>query len=599
MKTINLALSTDNKYIENTAAVIYSILSNIAPNIFCQFYILSSNLSASKKRRLEKLSRAHACAFSFIKPPATFLSIFKKIQLPPHINIECFNRLFLPLILPHINRILYLDSDLVILKDLSPLYFEELNGNYFAAVEDVNPTLKKQLGYPSQYGYYNSGVLLMDIRALQRINYLSILNKSVSERYTKYPVGGDQDILNDCFHDKIKPLSYAWNMFHEWHGCKKIFTPSNQSDYIQSVKNPAIIHFVGPVKPWQPGCKRPYTEQYLAYAQNCQKELGSFTPFSFLKIDKIKTNQIRSKRISLCGVPIFYKEKTPQSKSVKICGLPIYTRSSSKEYKIFHVLGIPFKRKIKSPFYCDKSSFNILLRDLSTTFWNSGEAERICERQIAVARLHKEVFSKYKNCFQDREMVLMASGPSVKKYIRIENAIHVGVNRSFLNEQIPLDFLFIQDKRAFANGKEAILKYKGNDVVKFFGILNEKFQDWIIPESWALQCHALRYYTDNGFSSRFAYDITSQRLGDFSSVVFSALQFMLFCNPHRIYLVGCDCSNEPYFYDPNQKTDLIPSRNIANFQRFKEFATVYYPDTEIISVNPVGLKGMFPEISNL
>lgn len=599
MKTVNLALSTDEGYIENTATVIYSVLSNIAPDTFCHFYILSSKLSKKRKKQLQTLTRAHACAFSFIKPQAELLSIFKKVPLPAHINIECFNRLFLPLMLPHVNRILYLDSDLVVLKDLSPLYFEDLAGNYFAAVEDVNPTLKGKLGYPNQYGYYNSGVLLMNIQALQNTDYLAILTKSVSERYSKYPVGGDQDILNDCFYDKIKPLSYAWNMFHEWHGCKKMFTPSNSADYFQSVKSPAIVHFVGPVKPWHSGCKRPYTEEYLAYNRRCLNELGSLAPFSFFKINKIQMNQIKSKKIILCGIPIFYKEKTPQSKSIKICGIPVYIRTSSKEYKIFHFLGIPFKRKIKSPFYCDKSSFNIFLRDLSTIFWNSGEAERICERQIAIARLHWNSFGKYKNCFQGREMVLMASGPSVKKYIRIENAIHVGVNRSFLNEQIPLDFLFIQDKRAFDNGKEAILKYKGNDVVKFFGILNEKFQDWIIPESWALQCHALRYYTDNGFNSQFAYDITSQRLGDFSSVVFSALQFMLFCNPRRIYLVGCDCSNEPYFYDPNQKTDLIPSRNIANFQRFKEFAAVYYPDTEIISVNPVGLKGMFPEISNL
>lgn len=333
MKTVNLALSTDEGYIENTATVIYSVLSNIAPDTFCHFYILSSKLSKKRKKQLQTLTRAHACAFSFIKPQAELLSIFKKVPLPAHINIECFNRLFLPLMLPHVNRILYLDSDLVVLKDLSPLYFEDLAGNYFAAVEDVNPTLKGKLGYPNQYGYYNSGVLLMNIQALQNTDYLAILTKSVSERYSKYPVGGDQDILNDCFYDKIKPLSYAWNMFHEWHGCKKMFTPSNSADYFQSVKSPAIVHFVGPVKPWHSGCKRPYTEEYLAYNRRCLNELGSLAPFSFFKINKIQMNQIKSKKIILCGIPIFYKEKTPQSKSIKICGIPVYIRTSSKEYK--------------------------------------------------------------------------------------------------------------------------------------------------------------------------------------------------------------------------------------------------------------------------
>ena len=72
------------------------------------------------------------------------------------------------------------------------------------------------------------------------------------------------------------------------------------------------------------------------------------------------------------------------------------------------------------------------------------------------------------------------------------------------------------------------------------------------------------------------------------------MQFILWTNPKRIYLVGCDCSLNGY-YDSKDKNNLATQKVIEGWKKLKEFAQTYYPDTEIISINPIGLKGIFKD----
>jgi hypothetical protein len=76
------------------------------------------------------------------------------------------------------------------------------------------------------------------------------------------------------------------------------------------------------------------------------------------------------------------------------------------------------------------------------------------------------------------------------------------------------------------------------------------------------------------------------------------LQFIFWTNPKRIYLVGCDCNQKGHFNDQNEKgKEIIWSEGliemIESYKNIKEFRNLFYPETEIISINPVGLKGMF------
>jgi len=223
--------------------------------------------------------------------------------------------------------------------------------------------------------------------------------------------------------------------------------------------------------------------------------------------------------------------------------------------------------------------------------------ELVCfiQRTISTAVLHQKTFSQFKNIHHGQEVVLVACGSTVKDYKRIDHAIHIGVNRAFQLENIDLRYLFMVD---YANVKSYIKEanqYKPESCVKFYGLI-DWVPEFIISESDVIEANALRFrerdYRNLHISPTCLID-TESFIGA-GSVVFSAMQFALWTNPRVIYLVGCDCCNE-HFYE-NESIVNNTSELIANWIRVKEFAKLYYPETKIVSINPVGLKGMFRDV---
>ena len=225
---------------------------------------------------------------------------------------------------------------------------------------------------------------------------------------------------------------------------------------------------------------------------------------------------------------------------------------------------------------------------------------RNIEKKISTAVLHQNTFARFKAIHSGQDIVIVATGPSLKKFKPIKNAIYIGVNSAFKYKKIKFDYLFAQDYLGCKDYIDEMDEYTGHHCVKFYGLTTEFDDEWkrVIPESYAIKANALRYRTDwedvNGpFECKFAYDISTMSLGCFGSIVFPAIQFALWTNPKRIYLVGCDCSNFGHF-DETASEDL--RRLIDPWKKLKSFAKTYYPETEIISINPVGLRGMFKDL---
>lgn len=225
---------------------------------------------------------------------------------------------------------------------------------------------------------------------------------------------------------------------------------------------------------------------------------------------------------------------------------------------------------------------------------------------IATAELHKQTFAGYRNKFKGKTVVLVGAGPSLKKFKPIKNAIYVGLNRAFLFDKIKFDILFSIDKAGISKIYDEFIEY---DAIKFLGDQNlgPMYQ---IPESVINKIKDVRRYkTDAGVASQFAVDIEYMPLGNFNTVSLQAMQFILYTNPAKIYLVGLDCSDAGHFTDGTKKhiedfdiakrgENLTQWANLSVkfWAQLKEFAETYYPDTEIISVNPVGLRGLFTDL---
>ena len=237
----------------------------------------------------------------------------------------------------------------------------------------------------------------------------------------------------------------------------------------------------------------------------------------------------------------------------------------------------------------------VLYPNINTnTFYNN-----LCYAFIPAMNTHPVTFSKYKNIYKNQDIVLVASGPTLEYYTNINGAIHIGVNHTFLKQSFNLDYLFVQDY--LREQQEAANKYRGDKCTKIYGChycqggLREKDFD---------EASAERYYFINQHE-KLEYiaisnaDITKRPLNVWGSVIFAAMEFALWTHPKRIYLVGCDaCANGHYYYKNVSPDITYPKINIVfeGWKIIKEFIDHHYPDVEIISVNPVALKGLFKDV---
>ena len=165
--------------------------------------------------------------------------------------------------------------------------------------------------------------------------------------------------------------------------------------------------------------------------------------------------------------------------------------------------------------------------------------------------------------------------------------------------------MFFQDAKPWSREEiQALNNYRREKCQKFYGIswesLDNDYPPHIVSESDAINADALRFRTHKarwvkGLSPNIPLEISTQPLADFSSVAFSALQFALWTNPKRIYLVGCDSTQSGHFYEKDDNSNVHPELK-HGYECIKKFATAFYPETEIVSINPVGLKGLFKDV---
>jgi len=211
----------------------------------------------------------------------------------------------------------------------------------------------------------------------------------------------------------------------------------------------------------------------------------------------------------------------------------------------------------------------------------------------SITNTHLATFGKYRAKYLGKTIVIVATGPTLNKYQPIADAIHIGVNRVYKRQDIELDHIFIQDKRGLKEDLDAINSYRPDNCIKFYGY-NLSYPTFGIPEDELNKAKAKRYFLGYETGSNHFYpDISKCIISEWDSVVFSAVNFALFTMPDKIYLVGCDVSHDGYF---DSSVNVLNIKSVLEgWKKIKELQQNHYPNTEIISINPVGLKGMFTD----
>lgn len=346
-----------------------------------------------------------------------------------------------------------------------------------------------------------------------------------------------------------------------------------------------------------------------------RKTTSSLECRKFLCLTYFKKKMKQNKTVCYYMGNFFKVIKTAKSICYYFLGIPVITKKDTVQKQYIKILGIPVYYK-EDKNITIKNMFNLLQKQISDTnkfLIEQKKVNNLLNQKLSnmkciveASNLHPKTFGKYKNAFAGRDVVLVCTGPTAKNYKPIKDAIHVGVNGAVYMDNVQLDYLFVQDYTIKQqNNKELnkdCLEYKGNNCQKFFGIIPDERLAGVkhvierIPLSYAYDENISQYIIEDMVKHNIAYDLSRHPIGDFCGTAFSALQFILYAHPKRLYLVGWDCS-AGYAYDkPNA---IRPANEQAEILKkyFVPFINLNYPDIEIISVNPVGLRGIFKDIT--
>lgn len=230
---------------------------------------MHSTIKDDELKDLEKYIKMHGNQLEVICIEDDY---FRNAPILLHYTKGMYYRLLAFRFLPQkIDRILYLDPDILVINPLRDLYDMDLKEYlYAAAYHDVISIkeINKIRLYPYEIdAYYNSGVLLMNLKLQRQLIDEGAIYQFVEKIHRLKLIIPDQDILNALYSKKIKSLDdKIYNYDVRYYRYYKIFSNGIcDMDYV--IRNTVVLHFCGKKKPW----KKDYSGQFYALYKHYEK----------------------------------------------------------------------------------------------------------------------------------------------------------------------------------------------------------------------------------------------------------------------------------------------------------------------------------------
>lgn len=274
---MNIVYASDNNFAEMLGI---SMISLFESNRDCKeitVFILDDGIKNDSKEKLNLVVEKYARKIHFCPIPNLNELAGVEIKTSKRWSLSTFSRLFLEKILPdEIDKVIYLDCDILVNNSLEELYNTNLGGYYCGGVSDcVSKQHKIIIGINPQDIYINAGVMLISLKKWRDNNacdkFISFINRYDGD--TPYV---DQGIINGTLSEKIMRLDLKYNaytaLFDFTYRDLLIFRKPvdfySEKETESSKSNPVIVHFTTSflsLRPWVKGCKHPFVNEWLKY----------------------------------------------------------------------------------------------------------------------------------------------------------------------------------------------------------------------------------------------------------------------------------------------------------------------------------------------
>lgn len=253
-KRINIAASLNSRYMRYTYVMLTSLFANQRAGLDIHIFLLQSDLTNQDKEYLEQLVQLYGGTMHWLEIDRAIFP--ESCPVTENWSIETYYRLTLQDMLPEdVDRILYVDVDMIINKSIEELYFTDFEGNllcacpepFFGAFPDFrNEVFKEHL--KNGFMYFNAGTLLMNVKEMKKKYSLEEYLR-IAEKLEFKLVAPDQDLLNYIHWKEVKFIDATnYNLFARLaYNC--------DVHYEQVKEEVTIIHFLGK-KPWDGKCEQ-------------------------------------------------------------------------------------------------------------------------------------------------------------------------------------------------------------------------------------------------------------------------------------------------------------------------------------------------------
>lgn len=265
---MNICFATDDNYVKTTAIAIMTVLlTNKDEEI--SFYILSQSLTETNKEILKTtvLNYSSKSHIQFCILTSSIIDKFSStIKKENHVSLATYIRLYIPSLIPKdIDRILYLDGDIICADSLRPLYETDLKDCSLVAAHDertCDSESFQRLKYPMENGYFGAAVLLINVDYWRKNN---IQQKTLDFVFKNKEicVWHDQDALNKILNGTVKFCHIKYNVYEHLYENENNYLALFNNEIKEAVENPVIIHFCSGRKPWTFESRCPFTAIWL------------------------------------------------------------------------------------------------------------------------------------------------------------------------------------------------------------------------------------------------------------------------------------------------------------------------------------------------
>jgi len=240
---MNILLSTNDSYMMPTTVLMESILDTQTTPVV--FYMMWSDLSEDSRNALQTLVDSRNSSIFFIRIDE---DAFAGLPTREYISRETYFRLLASKYLPKdMERILWLDGDMIVRRELNSLYYMEFednaviacpHGDVMRSIMDVNC---KNIRIEHREQYFNAGMMLCNLNRWREMN---IEDKIVSilDRKLKMSFPG-QDLTNLIFNGFVKCEDYIK------YNCM-IHSIADNETLARAKEEAVIVHYAGRAKPW-------------------------------------------------------------------------------------------------------------------------------------------------------------------------------------------------------------------------------------------------------------------------------------------------------------------------------------------------------------